>query len=91
MGLCPMETRGRRGRQWRPGRRAHDHLRVSAVFPGAVLMWCQSVTDRNAELAACTLGTRRKWQPTPVFLPGESQGRRGLVGCCLWGRTVRHD
>jgi len=30
---------------------------------------------------------RRKWQPTPVFLPGESQGRRGLVGCCIWGRT----
>ena len=30
---------------------------------------------------------RRKWQPTPVFLPGESQGRWGLVGCCLWGRT----
>ena len=26
---------------------------------------------------------RRKWQPTPVFLPGESQG--SLVGCCLWG------
>ena len=24
---------------------------------------------------------RRKWQPTPVFLPGESQGRRSLVGC----------
>ena len=30
---------------------------------------------------------RRKWQPTPVFLPGESQGRGCLVGCCLWGRT----
>ena len=30
---------------------------------------------------------RRKWQPTPVFLPGESQGRWGLVGCRLWGRT----
>ena len=30
---------------------------------------------------------RRKWQPTPVFLPGESQGRRRLVGCRLWGRT----
>ena len=30
---------------------------------------------------------RRKWQPTPVFLPGESQGRGSLVGCCLWGRT----
>ena len=30
---------------------------------------------------------RRKWQPTPVFLPGEFQGRGSLVGCCLWGRT----
>ena len=30
---------------------------------------------------------RRKWQPTPVFLPGESQGRQSLVGCHLWGRT----
>ena len=30
---------------------------------------------------------RRKWQPTPVFLPGESQGRGILVGCRLWGRT----
>ena len=30
---------------------------------------------------------RRKWQPTPVFLPGEPEGRGSLVGCCLWGRT----
>ena len=30
---------------------------------------------------------RRKWQPTPVFLPGESQGWWSLVGCRLWGRT----
>ena len=29
----------------------------------------------------------RKWQPTPVFLPGESQGRGCLVGCHLWSRT----
>ena len=29
----------------------------------------------------------RKWQPTPVFLHGESQGRGSLVGCRLWGRT----
>ena len=34
---------------------------------------------------------RRQWQPTPVFLPGESQGRGSLVGCRLWGRTVGHD
>ena len=30
---------------------------------------------------------RRKWQPTPVILPGESQERGSLVGCRLWGRT----
>ena len=30
---------------------------------------------------------RRKWQPTPVFLPGESQEPRSLMGCRLWGRT----
>ena len=30
---------------------------------------------------------RRKWQPTPVFLPGESLGRGSLVGCRLWGHT----
>ena len=34
---------------------------------------------------------RRKWQPSPVFLPGESQGQRNLVGCHLWGRRVGHD
>ena len=30
---------------------------------------------------------RRKWQRTPVFLPGESQGWGSLVGCRLWGHT----
>ena len=30
---------------------------------------------------------RKKWQLTPVFLPGESQGRGSPVGCHLWGRT----
>ena len=30
---------------------------------------------------------RRKWKPTPAFLPGESQGQESLVGCRLWGHT----
>ena len=30
---------------------------------------------------------RKKWQPAPVFLPGESQGWGSPVGCRLWGRT----
>ena len=34
-----------------------------------------------------TVTWRRKWQPTPVFLPGESQRQGSLVGCRLWGRT----
>ena len=33
---------------------------------------------------------RRKWKPTPVFLPGESQGWGSLMGCHLWGRTKSH-
>ena len=30
---------------------------------------------------------RKKWQPTPLFLPGESQGWGSMVGCRLWGHT----
>ena len=32
---------------------------------------------------------RRKWQPTPVLLPGEPQGRGSLMGCRLWGAQSR--
>ena len=41
----------------------------------------------SLSLFTCKLW-RRKWQPTPVFLPGESQGQRSLVGRRLWGRTA---
>ena len=35
---------------------------------------------------------RRKWQPTPVFLPGKSHRQRSLVGYSPWGRhRVGHD
>ena len=33
----------------------------------------------------------RKWQPSPVLLPGKSHGQRTLVGYSPWGRKVRHD
>ena len=32
---------------------------------------------------------RRKWQPTPVFLPGESHRQRSLAGYSPWGRKSR--
>ena len=54
----------------------------------------QSMGSRRVEHDSVTslslftfLHWRRKWQPTPVFLPGESQGRGSLVGFRLWGRT----
>ena len=49
------------------------------------------VAKSQARLTSLSLFTfmhwRRKWQPTPVFLPGECQGQRSLVGCRLRGRT----
>ena len=46
------------------------------------------VTEGRTRLSDFTFTHwRRKWQPTPVFLPGESQGRGSLVGCRLWGCT----
>ena len=48
--------------------------------------------DLSTELQFHTFNYRRKqWHPTPAFLPGKSHGWRSLVGCHLWGRTVRHD
>ena len=44
--------------------------------------------DRATSLSLFTfVHWRRKWQPTPVFLPGESQGQGSLVGCHVWGHT----
>ena len=35
---------------------------------------------------------RKKWQPTPVFLPGKSHGQRSLADCSAWSRErVGHD
>ena len=47
--------------------------------------------DRAISLSLFTfMHWRRKWQPTPVFLPGESQGWESPVGCHLWDRTELH-
>ena len=56
------------------------------------VLWnsCISIFSLSLSLLCCMvcgMHWRRKWQPTPVFLPGESQGRGSLVGCHLWGRT----
>ena len=50
------------------------------------------VTEGQTRLSGFTFtfhfhALEKEMATTPVFLPGESQGRRSLVGCCLWGRT----
>ena len=55
---------------------------------GAWQATVHEVTKSRTQLSDFTFTHwRRKWQPTPVFLPGESQGRWSMVGCHLWGRT----
>ena len=46
---------------------------------------CKEIEENNRIGKTRDLFWRRKWQPTPVFLPGESQGRGSLLGCRLWG------
>ena len=77
-------------RQWHP---------TPVLLPGKIpwmdepgrLQSMRSLRVRNDWATSLSLFTflhwKRKWQLIPVFLPGESQGRGSLVGCCLWGRT----
>ena len=65
--------------------------RVMAGFPGGA-SGKESACDAG-DVMRCgfdpwvgKISWRRKWHPTPVFLPGESQGQRSLVGYSPWGR-----
>ena len=53
---------------------------------GQVMRWLNSITD-SIQRSLVTEQQQHAKQPTPVFLPGESQGRGSLVGCRLWGHT----
>ena len=58
------------------------------AWQAAVHAVAKSQTRLSASVSLFTsVHWRRKWKPTPVFLPGESQGQRSLVGFCLQGRT----
>ena len=55
---------------------------------GPQLYWLKRPVTWNTVLPQTGGGNwSRKWQPTPVLLPGESQGRGSLLGCHLWGHT----
>ena len=57
------------------------------AWQAAVHGVAKSGTTKRLHFHFTFMHWRRKWQPTPVFLPGESQGRESLVGCRLWGCT----
>ena len=73
-------------------------------IPLRLLQWGSPVAQRVKNLPALqetqethiqSLGQedpwRRKWQPTPVFLPGKSHGQRSLAGYSPRHRRVGHD
>ena len=66
-------------------RRANGGLPAMCPTPVRTGIFHPGHRTPPAGLMTCLL--RRKRQPTPVFLPGESQGWRRLVGCRLWGCT----
>ena len=68
--------------------------RQQLKYPGQILLFLPLLyppfrTSISLHLfcASPSLRALRKWQPTPVFLLGESQGWGSLVGCRLWGLT----
>ena len=72
---------------------------VHGIFQARILEWVAILSSRGssrpriepASLKSPALVSvffttwRRKWQPTPIFLPGEFHGQRSLVGCSPWG------
>ena len=65
-----------------------EQLSTHTGFPGGSAiknLVCQ-VGDSGSIPKVGKIPWRRKWQPTPVFLPGKSHGQRSLVGYGPWGR-----
>ena len=68
-----------------------EPLQSQATHDGWSSYLCLSNTAFQGHLflsRAIITSWRRKWQPTPVLLPGESHGQRNLVGYSLWGCTA---
>ena len=63
------------------------------IFPGGAEVKASAcnVGDLGSIPGSGRYPWRRKWQPTPVFLPGESHRQRSLVGYSPQSQRVRHD
>ena len=79
--------------RWLSGRRIHLPMWINKEEKLQADLTVNRVSNiLNKILTNCIqLYWGRKWQPTPVFLPGESQGRWSLGGCRIWDHRVGHD
>ena len=55
-------------------------------LPPALFSFLQHVGPCACACGYWLMARRRQWHPTPVLLPGNAHGWRGLVGCSPWGR-----
>ena len=73
----------------------HTRTKSSALLPGKTSGSMVKNPSAKQEMWLLSLAQedpwRRKWQPSPVFLPGKSHGQRSLVGNSPWSPRVRHD
>ena len=89
-GISPQVEWRQKSNQWLIAIKTLDMVLAALGTPPVCL---RVVTYLSLDKKATSLSLftfmhwRRKWQPTPVFLPGESQGPGSLVGFHLWGRT----
>ena len=65
-------------------------MSIESVMPSSHLILCNPLLllppiPPSIRVFSNKSHWKRKWQPTPVFLPGESHGQRSLVGCSPWG------
>ena len=71
----------------------HKYIHTYRDFPdGSVVKNPPACRSHGLDPWVGKILWRRKWQPTPVFLPGRSHGQRSLVGYILWGhKRVTHN
>ena len=92
-------TQGPAGRQQGPGVRRRPPAHRGTVPGGGergrfwrslerICLWCRR---RRFDPWGGKIPWRRMWQPTPVFLPGETHAQNSLVGYSPWGCRVRHN
>ena len=76
-----------------------QQLNYTELILGVGLPWWFNGKESTCQCRRCNFDPRvrkspwrRKWQPSPVFLPGKSHGQRSLAGYSLWGcKRVRHN